>query len=69
MKLVVEMAHRAMGRRGGRGRGRGLMVKNGDGLDNFGNQNHKVEELSQQVATLNDKIQILLLNRQIAILI
>lgn len=56
MKLVVEMAHRAMGRRGGRGRGRGraLMVTNGDGLDNFGNQNHKVEELSQQVATSND---------------
>lgn len=67
MKVVVEMAHRTMGRRGGRGRG--LMVKNGDGLDNFGNQNHKVEELSQQVATLNDKVQILLLNRQIAILI
>lgn len=67
MKLVVEMAHRAMGRR--EGRGRALMVKNGDGLDNFGNQNHEVEELSQQIATSNDKVQILLLNRQIAILI
>ncbi|KAI8535324.1 hypothetical protein RHMOL_Rhmol10G0165200 [Rhododendron molle] len=64
------MAYQARGRRGDRGRG--LVVNNGDGIDNFSNQNryrNEIEELSTQIATLNDKVQLLMLKRQVATLI
>lgn len=73
--MGVLMAYRGKGIKGGggggRGRGRAFMVNNGDGIVNFGNQNHfrnEIEELRTQIATLSD-VELLLLKRRLATLI
>lgn len=53
------------------GGGRAFVVNNGSGIDNFGNQNHfrnEIEELSTQITTLNDKMQLLIMKRRVATL-
>jgi hypothetical protein len=63
-----------MGQRGGRGRRgvrhEGFMVKSGeDYAYNYGNpKRHEIKESRAQIATLSDKVQYVLLNRQVAAL-